>query len=58
MQYEDKTESLMLEENKDARIIGNKIELMRMKMDTLLGGEKIKQDSIVKKMPIEHINDN
>ncbi len=62
MQYEDKIESGMLQENTDARVTGNKIELLRMRMDALLGNKKIETDKKIKekadKKPIEHLNDN
>lgn len=57
MQYEDKTESGLLQENKDARITGNRIDLLKLQMDSLLGHKKI-ETTKVQKQKVEHLNDN
>jgi hypothetical protein len=57
MQYEDKTESAMVQENKDARITDNKLDILKMKMETLLGNKKI-EITKPSKQSVEHLNDN
>lgn len=57
MQFEDKIETAMIQENKDARVTGNKIDILKMKMDTLLGSKKIESTN-PKKQSVEHLNDN
>jgi len=57
MQYEDKTESGLLQENKDARVTGNRIDLLKLQMDSLLGHKKIEATK-VQKQKVEHLNDN